>query len=174
MTQEQRELKLIELMTEHRHSVYGYIFSLTGNASDAEDILQSTYCAMWKKRDDFHGQGNFLTWACSFAKLQTFSHLRKSRRRQQVSLDEEALEAVAQETERQLCQKADRLGALRQCLANLPERQRELLNMRYRDAKSSAALASMRNTSESVIDVTMHRIRKALLRCIRTRLEVAT
>ena len=171
MTPEQRDLKLIELMTEHQRSVYGFIYSLTGNAADADDVLQNTYCALWKKRDDFHGQGNFLTWACSFAKLQAFSHNRKRKRRQQVALEDDLLEAVAQEAVRQLCNKDERLGALRQCMRDLPDRQKELVNLRYRENRSSAELAGMRNTSQSVIDVTMHRIRKALLRCIRIRLD---
>jgi RNA polymerase sigma-70 factor (ECF subfamily) len=171
MTTDERDQKLIEMMTQHQRAVYGFIYSLLGNAADADDVLQNTYFTMWKKRESFHGEGNFVTWACSFAKLQAFSHRRKSRRGGQNLVDDEMLDLIACETERQLSDREERLTAMRECLENLPERQRELLNLRYYEAKSAAAMASFRDTSESVIHVTMHRIRKALLRCIRVRLD---
>ena len=173
MTDEERDLKLIELMTKHQRAVYGFIFAMVGNAADADDVLQNTYFVMWKKRADFHGQGNFLTWACSFAKLQVFTHRKKHKRHKQTALEEEVLEAIASEVERQFDDRDERLVALRGCLASLPERQRELLKLRYFQSKTSAAIADIRDTSENVIHVTMHRIRKALLRCIRTKMSAA-
>lgn len=170
MTDEERDLKLMELMTKHQRSVYGFIFTMVGNAADADDVLQNTYLIMWKKRADFHGKGNFLTWACSFAKLQVFSYRKKHKRHRQHAVEEEVLDAIASEVERQFDDREDRLLALRSCLASLPERQRELLTLRYFESKSSAAIADLRDTSENVIHVTMHRVRKALLRCIRTKM----
>jgi RNA polymerase sigma-70 factor (ECF subfamily) len=41
-----------------RQPLFRFLFRLTHNASDAEDLLQETFLAVWRKRDQFEGRGS--------------------------------------------------------------------------------------------------------------------
>ena len=45
------------LFQDQREPLFRYLYRLTGNASDAEDLLQDTFLRLWRKRDQFEGRG---------------------------------------------------------------------------------------------------------------------
>ena len=45
------------LFQEQRDPLFRYLYRLTGNASDAEDLLQDTFLTVWRKRDQYEGRG---------------------------------------------------------------------------------------------------------------------
>ena len=46
------------LFEQHRQPVYRYLYRLTGNRHDAEDLLQETFARYWRKQDQFRGDGS--------------------------------------------------------------------------------------------------------------------
>ena len=46
------------MFEEQREPLFRFLFRLTRNASDAEDLLQETFLAVWRKRGDFDGRGS--------------------------------------------------------------------------------------------------------------------
>lgn len=59
-----------------------FLCHLTGNASDAEDLLQETFLAVWRKRDQFEGRGS----AAGYLRRTAF-HLFLNARTKQVRRD---------------------------------------------------------------------------------------
>ncbi len=45
------------LFQEQHQPLFRYLYRLSGNASDAEDLLQETFLMVWRKRDQFDGRG---------------------------------------------------------------------------------------------------------------------
>lgn len=45
-----------------RDSVFRFLYRLTRNASDADDLLQETFLQVWRKRDQFDGRGSAEGW----------------------------------------------------------------------------------------------------------------
>jgi len=43
---------------DQRQPLFRFLYRLTHNASDAEDLLQETFLAVWRKRDQFEGRGS--------------------------------------------------------------------------------------------------------------------
>jgi len=46
------------LFADERDGLFRFLYRLTGNASDAEDLLQDTFLTIWRKRDQFEGRGS--------------------------------------------------------------------------------------------------------------------
>lgn len=85
---------LEELLAEHRHRLYRYIYNLVANGSDAEDICQRACLVMWTKFASFDPSRNFLPWAfgIAFLKFKTFAALRGAER---LIFSSETIDALA-------------------------------------------------------------------------------
>jgi RNA polymerase sigma-70 factor (ECF subfamily) len=46
------------LFQEQREPLFRFLFRLTRNAPDAEDLLQETFLTVWKKRETYRGNGS--------------------------------------------------------------------------------------------------------------------
>lgn len=46
------------LFDEQRDALFRFLYRLTRNASDADDLLQETFLMVWRKRDQFDGRGS--------------------------------------------------------------------------------------------------------------------
>ena len=49
--------QLKALFDDQRDRLYRMLLRLSGNAQDAEDLLQETFLVVWRKRDRFEGRG---------------------------------------------------------------------------------------------------------------------
>ena len=49
--------ELRTLFMDQRDRIFRLLYRLTGNAQDAEDLLQETFLAVWRKRHQFEGRG---------------------------------------------------------------------------------------------------------------------
>ena len=58
-----RESDFIALITQEQRQLLAYAYALTGNWSDAEDVLQETNKRVWKQRDDYDWERKFFPWA---------------------------------------------------------------------------------------------------------------
>jgi RNA polymerase sigma-70 factor (ECF subfamily) len=160
------EPSFVQELTASQRRLYGYILSLVPSPAEADDVLQETNLALWRKAADFQAGTSFLAWACRVAYFEVLNHYRKRKRNPQPLADEALLECVAQEARDQLDGFDERLTALRGCLERLSERKRHLLQRFYFDERSLGEIAVERGQSEGVIRVTVHRIRGVLLACI--------
>ena len=46
------------LFLDQRDRLFRYLYRLTGDAGEAEDLLQDTFLTVWRKRDQFEGRGS--------------------------------------------------------------------------------------------------------------------
>lgn len=146
-----------------------YVLPLVGCFDDAQDVLQETAAALWKKFDQYDPQQPFLPWARQFARNEVLMHHR--RRKRYTFLSEPLIESLLEDQSRIESLRERRRQALERCLENLPEADRELVERRYADHDASVQqLAAETGQTANTLYKALGRIRRQLLECINRKL----
>lgn len=157
--------QFVQILLRYQADLLRYILPLVGCFDDAQDVLQETAAALWKKFGEYDPEQPFLPWAKQFARNEVLMHHR--RRRRYTFLSEPLIESLLQvqpplETVREQRQKA-----LEECLKKLPEADRVLLDRRYAEENSTLQeLAAETGQTANVLYKALGRIRRQLLECI--------
>lgn len=162
----ERTEQFVQLLTEHQRRLYAYVFSLLGNAADADEVLQETNLALWRKLDAFQPGSSFGAWSARVAYFEVLG-FRKRRGRERLSFEPELLETLAAESAARLDQFDARRRALAHCLTKLSPRDRDLLARRYELGNSAAEVAEQLGRTAQATYQALHRIRLNLSLCIR-------
>ncbi len=163
-----------QLLTLHEARLFGYIYALVLNTSDAEDIYQDTVLALWRKFEEYRPETNFAAWARTAARFEVQHYFRgKSRRRRY--FDESLLDELA-EVQSTIDTAGDSMQesyaeALQRCKNLLPENDRRLIELCYAASASITQTADRLGRSPQSVCNSLSRIRRALFDCIRRAME---
>ena len=160
-----RSKHLILLMTQHQRRIFGYIYTLVPNRTDAEDILQETSLVVCEKFDQFKPGTDFAAWACQIA----YWEVRRARQkfaRSKVVFNQEVVDAISETAAELAPQATARHEALAKCLQKLHPRDRELLLTRYEPGSGVEAAAQRTGRSLEAAYKALARLRKLLLDCV--------
>lgn len=148
---------------EHVWVVYGFLAYRLGNREVAEDLTQTTFeraLRAWSRFDPVRGSER--TWLVAIARNTLIDHLRRAERMRAEPLDERSLAELAPPDE------SDSLSPeLIDALAQLPERERELLALRYGGDLTGPEIAQLIGLSLANVQ----QINSRALRKLRTLLE---
>jgi RNA polymerase sigma-70 factor (ECF subfamily) len=70
------------LVDQHARTVFRLAYRMTGNETDAEDMVQETFLRAWKQIGKFDGRATFATWLHRICTNCSLDHLRLRQRRQ--------------------------------------------------------------------------------------------
>lgn len=83
-----------ELVRQYRDRVYALALTLTGQASDADDITQDAFLKAYHKLPEFEGRSEFFTWIYRITLHRALNAKRDRKRRRTVPLDDPRLVAA--------------------------------------------------------------------------------
>jgi RNA polymerase sigma-70 factor (ECF subfamily) len=149
----------------HHERVFRAAYRVTGNATDAEDVLQSVFLRLLRHEHDFRGvedAGNYLYRAGVNAALDLVRS-----RRPAVPIEEAKVDDASWTPDRQHDPSQLR-DWLRRAVAQLHPTAAEMFALRYFEGYENAEVAKLMNTSEGTVAVTLHRTRARLQREIRS------
>lgn len=153
------------LLVATQPRLYGFIYSLVGDRSAADDVLQEVSSVLWRKFDNFEEGTNFNAWALKIARFSVLEWRRKQSRAP-LPLDDETLVALADQSAEMAEGVSEMREALHLCLAKLPDRQRDLLRARYFDDESVQSIATRWQRTRMAIYKLLRKTHAALLGCI--------
>lgn len=86
----QNEEAITELVNRYSDKVYRLAYRITGNANDAEEVLQEVFIILLQKLDTFRRESRFSTWLYRVAANASFMFIRggKKTKQSQVSIDD--------------------------------------------------------------------------------------
>lgn len=140
-----------------------FLCHLTGNPSDAEDLLQDTFLTLWRKRDQFEGRGSPAAYLRKIAFRQFLNAVEKRDRR--ASLAPPAEEGLAEPAERAL-EENDSLGFLilrvRAAVRALPTGPREAFILFRFENLSCAEIAELTGAPVKTVETRLMRATQLL------------
>lgn len=164
----EKHRQFAERLVRNQQRVFRYVVSLVPNRADAEELFQQTCLTLWECWERYDPALDFFPWACGIA----HNHVRNFRRKRehaQVQLQGDVLELLAQRS-LELRQREDgRLAALQDCLAELTDRNRNVIEGYY-GGRTVQEIANQCSMSPNAIYKLLDRVRRALHDCVSFRL----
>lgn len=161
--QELTEARFRTLFREERDRTYGYLYRLTGNRADAEDLLQDTFLTVWRKRAQFEGRGSAAGFLRRTAYRLFLNDRERRRRRRDLApapTPERTEPAAVQPVARK--EAVDFLvGRVRECLDDLPDEQRDAFVLFRFEGMTCSAIAELTDTPVKTVE---SRVRRATRR----------
>jgi len=140
--------------------VFNFFRYRFGRTADAEDLTARTFEKAWTNRHRYRRDvAGFSTWLMTIARNVASDHLRA--RKRHVGLEDATVVAPGATPEDEAVRHSDgqRLSML---LQRLPDRDRELLAMKYGAGMTNRAIAQATGLSESNVGTIVHRAVQAL------------
>lgn len=152
-------------LTQAQFDLYAFIRMLIGRQQDADDILQETNAALWRKREEFDPARPFMPWAKTFAHYQVKAYLKKQAREKLV-FNDESLDVLSERLSLERYSVHKTLGRIEECIEKLAPKQRDLLEARYVSGLSLEDMASRMHCSINAVSILLCRMRQSLLHCL--------
>jgi RNA polymerase sigma-70 factor (ECF subfamily) len=152
------------LFREHHGAVYRAAYRITGNAMDAEDVLQTVFTRLLRREEQpdlSESAGSYLHRAAVNAALDL---MRRRKRSRQVDLEEVGDNLVDRSDPGPERARGSRelKSRLREAMAQLSPRQAEIFTLRYLEGMGNLEIARMLGASQTSIAVLLHRARHRL------------
>ena len=153
---------LEQVFREHQQRVFRAAYRVTGNAQDAEDVLQTVFLRLARREAGTLPVDNLSSYLYRAAINAAFDLLRARRDTVSVAL-EEAQGSAPVDGAPDRVQEAQELRAwLRRALSRLRPRAAEVFTLRYLEGYENHDIARMLGISRVAVAVTLHRTRRRL------------
>jgi RNA polymerase sigma factor (sigma-70 family) len=144
-----------ELFRECGADVHAYAISLLGNSSAAEDVTALAFERLYKSRSRLdHDRGTPRAWLFAIARNAALDELRRRRRQPQGEL---SADLPGEEDSEATLEYIARRATVRDALAALSLREREVVLLKFHGQLSNSELARALGISESNAGTRLHR-----------------
>ena len=176
-SKEHTYLQLMKLFDEERTSLLRLCYSIVGNSSWAEDILQETMFEAWRSLSNLRNPDAMRPWLAGIARNVCARWLRKNGKDPAISESsfaqpENLFDQIPEEYDLEIELEKDELGLLLdRALALLPVETREILIKKFVADLPYKTIASQLGLSENGVAVRVHRGKLAIKRLLQTDLQ---
>lgn len=156
-------IAFLRLYAEHEGAIQTFVRSLLNSRDEAAEVMQEVLIVLWQEFDRVR---EFRPWAFGVARNMVLRRLRANRRDRHV-FNEELVRQLAEDASGMAERHATHREALAECLNKLPATQRQLTLTAYTKGTRIDELARQRGQTPMTLYKVLHRIRQALLDCVR-------
>ena len=144
------------IVREYSEQLYWHIRRIVLIHDDADDVLQNVFLKAWTHLDKFHQESRISTWLYRIAVNECIDFMRRKKNQIQVSADSENV-GIANMLVADNYFDGDKTQALLQeAIAQLPDVQRMVFNLRYFDEKKYSEISELLHTSEGSLKASYH------------------
>lgn len=141
--------------------IYRYAFAVTGDRTDAEDIVQEVYEKLWKIRETLVAVENDEAYVVSVARNRSLDHLRKQSRHR-ITVLTPFMEAEDDRGALTGLEAKEQLQQVEQLLSTLPVNQQRAIRLRHYVGQPLPEIAAVMQLTEMNVRQLLSRARRNL------------
>lgn len=144
------------LLDTYQERLYWHIRKLVLIHEDANDILQNTFLKVYKSLHTFKGTSSLHTWMYRIAYNESMNLLAEKNKKSFIS-SEEVTAKILNNLQEDVYFDGDEIKLkLHKALLNLPEKQRQVFQMKYFDDLKFREISEILGTSEGALKASYH------------------
>jgi RNA polymerase sigma-70 factor (ECF subfamily) len=144
-----------QLVNQYSEQLYWQIRRIVLLHEDADDVLQNVFLKAWPKLDSFHQESKISTWLYRIALNESLDFMRK-KKTQMVSTDDDETTVGSTLMADDYFNGTEAEAMLQEAIAQLPDVQRTVFNMRYFDDMRYSEISEILQTSEGSLKASYH------------------
>ncbi len=141
--------------------LYRVAYRLTGNAQDAEDLLQDTYLKLWQKRDELADEAVTQAYLVTLMRNLFLDQRRRKQIDTSADIDHHAEPPDEQSLDRQIDTR-DEAETMEQLIRQLPERDGNIVQMHLVEGRTYDEIEQDTGLSQGNIRIIVMRARQKL------------
>lgn len=153
---DQSRAAFTEVIARYSRPLYWQIRRMVQRHEDADDLLQNTFMKAWTSLDSFRGEAKLGTWLYKIAINESLTFLEKERKKLNISIDDEDRNLIEAIEADPFTDGDEIKKKLRVAIAQLPEKQRIVFNMRYYDEMKYEEMSRVLGTSVGALKASYH------------------
>lgn len=143
------------LFERHYKPLFGFLYRMTSDRENSEDMVQNVFLRMLKYRHTFKGDGEFRTWMYHLAR-NVLNDFHKSNKKQMNRLEDQFNE-VADDSTGISADREEEVHLLNRALTRLTEENREILVLSRYQELAYSEIAQILEITEANVRVRIHR-----------------
>ena len=153
---ETQDLAFRKLVSDYKERLYWQIRKIVINHDDADDVLQNTFVKVFKNIKKFKGNSSMYTWMYRIATNESLNFINKKSKQMGISGEKFILDKINL-LEADPYFEGDIIEIkLHKAIANLPQKQRIIFNMRYFDKMKYEKISEILGTSVGGLKASYH------------------
>ena len=144
-----------QLVNQYSEQLYWQVRRIVLSHEDANDVLQNVFLKAWSKLDTFHQESKISTWLYRIALNESLDFMRK-KKTQMVSTDDDETIVGNMLMADEYFSGTEVEALLQEAIAQLPDVQRTVFNMRYFDDMKYSEISEILQTSEGSLKASYH------------------
>ena len=135
--------------------VFGYFYNRTNSITEAEDLTAKTFLAALEALPKYKHNGYFAAWLFALARHKVMDHYRENRRVEPI---ENAEKLFTESDPLQTIIHTERVDALRTLISDLPEKDLELIRLRFIAELSFPEIGIVLKRKENTVKKSLYRL----------------
>ena len=142
------------VVREYSEQLYWQVRRIVLTHEDANDVMQNVLLKAWTRLDTFHQESRLYTWLYRIAVNESIDFVRRQKSQISASADEGAIANMLMADD--YFDGDETQAQLQEAIAQLPDVQRMVFNLRYFDDMKYSEMSELLHTSEGSLKASYH------------------
>lgn len=144
------------LVREYSEQLYWQIRRIVLIHEDANDVMQNVFLKVWSHLDSFHQDSKISTWIYRIAINESLDYMRHKKIQNSISTDDEDMHVAKTLMADKYFDGDETAALLQEAIAQLPDVQRMVFNLRYFEEMKYSDISALLHTSEGALKASYH------------------